>query len=162
VNKEEEIRAEREAKRRERRLNDLLHIMKSKTVLSFGYKSFLNYYYKMSCFKTMQCFGWFCCCKCFKVNKHSSMTARKYKRQVNGQKKINSEFDIIEIVKTLRHARFLIDNAMTEKQKKLIDFFKCYSLETPYIKKEQNFNKLDLFKTFIDPKNEENKNQMND
>ena len=107
------MRAEKEAKLKEQRLNDLLQIMKSKTVLSFGYKSFLNYYLKMGCFTIRRFLGQFCCCKCFKVSKHSSMTARKYKRQANGQKKINSEFDIIQIVKTLRQARFLIDNSMT-------------------------------------------------
>ena len=154
--------AERDAKRREKRLGELLHIMKSKTILSFGYKSFLNYYYKMSCFNTMRFFGRFSCCKCFRVTKHSSMTARKFKRQANAQMKMNQELDVIEIVKTLRQARFLIDNTMTEHQKKLIDYFKIYSLETPSIKKEQAFSKLELFRTFLDASLDAHQQKIND
>jgi hypothetical protein len=41
------------------------------------------------------------------------MTARKYKRQMNANKKLLEELDLIEIVKTLRQARFLIDQTFT-------------------------------------------------
>ena len=92
-------------------------IIKSKTILSFGYKSYLNYWYKISCFNFLSCWGKFCnCCLCCKP-KSGSMTARKYKRALNGQKKLNEEFDLIQIVKTLRQARFLINNTMDPKQK---------------------------------------------
>ena len=95
----------------------LSDIMKSKTVLSFGYKSYLNYYYKMMIFNLFRCFSrCFNCTKCCREQKHSSMTARKYKRAQNAHKKISEELDLLQIVKTLRKARFMIDNSMTLKQ----------------------------------------------
>lgn len=118
----------------------LKDIVYSKTVLSFGYKSFLNYYYKLLCFNCISFIGNLCQChdltnRC-KVRK-SSMTARKYKRAKNAQKKISEEIDLIEIVKTLRAARFIINSQMTPKQQQCIDYFKEYSLETPSIHQSQ-------------------------
>ena len=59
--------------------------MKSKSRLSFGYLSFFNFWCKLYSFKAMKFVDNFicCCCKCFKVTKHSSMIARKHKRQQN-------------------------------------------------------------------------------
>ena len=57
------------------------------------------------------------------------MTARKYKRQKNANQKMNKELDIIQTVKTLRQARFLINNSLTAEQSQLINYFKDYSLE---------------------------------
>lgn len=138
-------------------------IMRSKAILSFGYKSFLNYYLKMSCFNTLRCCGrLFSCCSCFKVTKHSSMTARKYKRQANAQLKMNQELDLLEIVKTLRQARFLIDNTMTEQQKQLVDYFKIYSLETPLIKRDLVYSKYELFKSIQEQKDEPLSQKLNE
>ena len=114
--------------------------MKSKMVLSFGYKSYLNYFFKISVFNFFKFFGNMCRCgSCCKTQaKHSSMTARKYRRVQNANKKFVQEMDIIEIVKTLRKARFIIDNQMTSQQQQLIDYFKEYSLETASISRHQH------------------------
>ena len=61
------------------------------------------------------------------------MTARKYSRANNAYKKIAEETDLLEIVKTLRRARLIINWRMTWKQQQLVDYFKEYSLETPTI-----------------------------
>lgn len=130
----------------------LVNIMKSKSRLSFGYISFFNLFCKMQTFKAMRCIDKFicCCCQCFRVTKHSSMTARKHKRQQNAQVKLNQEIDLVEIVKTLRQARFLISNMLTPQQRQLVDFFKSYSLETKWIHKNKTFSKGELIQHFND------------
>ena len=105
--------------------------MRSKAILYFGYKGFLNYYTKMYIFNTLQFFSK--CFPCCRSSKHSSMTARKFKRQNNARYKMSEEFDLIQIVKTLRQARLLIQNQLTDKQRQLVNFFKNYSLETKSI-----------------------------
>ena len=74
-------------------------IMKSKVILSFGYKSYVNYWFKMFVFGFYlffrNCFSCHKCFRCCRATKHSSMTARKYKRAQNAYKKINEEIDLI-------------------------------------------------------------------
>jgi hypothetical protein len=77
--------------------------MRSKAILSFGYFSYLKYYFKISFYHVIK-FFFGCCCK---INKHSSMIARKYERNKNADSKILEEIDLINIVKTLRRSRFL-------------------------------------------------------
>lgn len=109
-------------------IKNLHDIVYSKCVLSFGYTSFVNYYYKLTCLNLVSCCGRLGACLP-RVTK-SSMTARKYKRAKNAHKKITEEMDLLQIIKTLRKARFLIESQMTTQQQQLIDYFKEYSLET--------------------------------
>ena len=79
----------------------LTDIISAKSLLSFGYRQYILYYYKRLIYK---CFG--------KQNK-TSMTSRKYQRAKNAEAKMAEEMDLITILKTLRSARFLIDSKMT-------------------------------------------------
>lgn len=99
----------------------LTSLVKSKTVLSFGYWNYIRYYQKISLYNTLNFLKKLICCgrsdndgKAKKGN--SSMTKRKYRRAQNAYKKISEEVDLIKIVKTLRIARFLIDMNFTQKQ----------------------------------------------
>lgn len=58
------------------------------------------------------------------------------------------EIDLISIIKTLRRARFLINQRMDWKQQQLVDYFKEYSLETPTIhnKDRKLYTKKELIK----------------
>ena len=123
----------------EAKMTLLKAIMRSKTILSFGYQAYSNYFTKMFLFRLFKCFR--CCCGCFKccqVAKHSSMTARKYHRANNAYTKMAEEIDLLSIIKTLRRARFLINQRMDWKQQQLVDYFKEYSLETPTIHQQDH------------------------
>lgn len=150
---------EEQLKKKRSRMEQLVKIMRSKAILSFGYKSYINYYFKMYLFNTFKCFSViFPCCSCCKYTKHSSMTARKYKRQNNAKIKMSEEFDIIQIVKTLRQVRLLISNHLTHQQRQLVNYLRNYSLETPTIMPEgaTKFSRNELMDSLIfgnkDPK----------
>ena len=85
----------------------------SKAILSFGYLSYLKLYFNSFVRKCFTHAGSFCAC-CKITSKHSK-TGRKYLRAKNGEQKIFEETDLIQIVKTLRQARFLIDLNMDAK-----------------------------------------------
>ena len=81
------------------------------------------------------------------------MTARKYSRANNAYKKIAEETDLLEIIKTLRKARLIINWRMTQKQQQLVNYFKEYSLETPTIQQKdfKKYTKRALIKSITAP-----------
>ena len=102
----------RRAQSEDYQMKMLRAVIDSKSVLSFGYSQYTKYFYKKmitNCFvKTF--------CKCCKPKKgQSTTTERNYIRGKNGIKKIKEETDLIQIVKTLRQARLLIESQMNKK-----------------------------------------------
>ena len=79
----------------------LVDIISSKSLLSFGYRQ--HYWLDIKILLS----------KCFKTNYKRSMTYRKYQRSKNGEAKLAEETDLITILKTLRSARFLINQKMS-------------------------------------------------
>ena len=79
----------------------LAEIIYAKSILSFGYRQYILYYYKRLIYK------------CFGQQNKTSMTSRKYQRAKNAEAKMAEEMDLITILKTLRSARFLIDFKMS-------------------------------------------------
>ena len=95
-------------------------VILSKAILSYGYvKSFKIFMNSCCLTKAFVCLRkYFCCTKIRKSRKimaHTRIQRMKTRAQ-NGQEKIVEELDLIQIVKTLRKARFLIDQSMDQKQ----------------------------------------------
>jgi len=52
----------------------------------------------------------------------TSMTERKLRSAKNAEAKMAEETDLITILKTLRSARFLINQKMSDQQQQAVDF----------------------------------------
>ena len=75
-------------------------------------------------------------------------------RARNGDQKLLEETDLIQIVKTLRQARFIIDQTLDSRQQKLVDYFNQYSLETSTVRAKthnKDHPKLSLINSLNEP-----------
>lgn len=70
---------------------------------------------------------------------------------MNGAFKMSEEFDLLQIVKTLRQARLLIHNQLDSKQRQLVNYVKNYSLETKsiYLDENKKFSRDELITSLL-------------
>lgn len=70
---------------------------------------------------------------------------------MNAAFKMSEEFDLLQIVKTLRQARLLIHNQLDSKQRQLVNYVKNYSLETKsiYLDENKKFSRDELITSLL-------------